>query len=242
MPRPNYGIDAPGVVRNFALAAMAAFGAALALSRLGPSLLPPTAASSLELAAAITGAWCLGTVAVMLWGSRFGKRRLARRVVAGLALGGTETILDVGCGHGLLLIAAARALPRGRAVGIDIWQEADQAGNSAAATRQNARIEGVAERVALAEADARRLPFADATFDAVVSSWALHNIADAHGRDTALREIVRVLKPGGRATIIDIRHTRAYATTLGAAGMTDLSRSARSFLFVTPTYTVTARR
>ena len=56
---------------------------------------------------------------------------------------GDEQVLDVGCGHGLLLIGAAKRLSSGRATGIDIWQDVDQANNSAAATRRNAELESV---------------------------------------------------------------------------------------------------
>ena len=65
-------------------------------------------------------------------------------------------MLDVGCGHGLMLIGAAKRLSSGRAIGIDIWQDVDQANNSAAATRRNAELEGVS--VAVRDGDARRIP------------------------------------------------------------------------------------
>jgi len=129
-----------------------------------------------------------------------GKLRLRDRVIAAIRWRGDERVLDVGCGHGLMLIGAARRLSTGKAVGIDIWQQEDQAGNSMASTQMNARIEGVEGRVELRDGDARKIPFADGTFDVVLSSWALHNIYDAPGRETALREIARILKPGGTVT------------------------------------------
>ena len=52
----------------------------------------------------------LFTCLVMLWGSKFGKLRYANRVVRSLALRGDEQVLDVGCGHGLMLITAASLL------------------------------------------------------------------------------------------------------------------------------------
>jgi len=62
--------------------------------------------------------------------------------------------------------------------------------------------------------DARQLPFGDAMFDVVVSLNALHNIAKRAERETALVEIVRVLKPGGRFLIGDFRNTGEYARLL----------------------------
>src|SRR5204862_6642881 len=86
----------------------------------------------------------------------------------------------------------------GRAIGIDIWQPEDLSGNKPAATLNNAVSEGVADRGEVQTADARKLPFDDASFDVVLSSAALHNIYNADERQTAVREIARVLKVGGR--------------------------------------------
>src|SRR5205823_1073831 len=111
---------------------------------------------------------------------------------------GDERVLDVGCGHGLMLLGAAKRLTSGRATGIDIWSREDQKANSAEATLENARREGVADRVELLTADAREIPFPDGSFDVVISSFAIHNIYDRAQRGRAIREIARVLKPGGR--------------------------------------------
>ena len=74
-------------------------------------------------------------------------------------------------------------------------------------------------RVEVQTADARKLPFDDASFDVVLSSAALHNIYNAGERQTAVREIARVLKSGGRVLILDVRHTNQYAATLRDAGL-----------------------
>jgi ubiquinone/menaquinone biosynthesis C-methylase UbiE len=178
----------------------------------------------------------------MLWGSKFGKSRLRDKVLNALTWRGDENVLDVGCGHGLLLIGAAKRLRTGKAVGIDLWKQEDQAGNSREATWQNVQIEGVAPRVELKDGDARKLPFPDASFDVTVSSWALHNIYSRSGRDQAVREIVRTLKPGGRLIIIDIRHTAEYAEVLRANHMTEVKRSWPTFIFVIPTVVLTATK
>ncbi len=87
-----------------------------------------------------------------------------------LGLRGDERILDLGCGRGAVLLMAAQRLTTGRAVGVDLWQGADQSGNSLEATRRNAVAEGVADRVELHTGDMRALPFKDGGFDLVLSS------------------------------------------------------------------------
>jgi ubiquinone/menaquinone biosynthesis C-methylase UbiE len=63
---------------------------------------------------------------------------------------------------------------------------------------RNAVAEGVADRVEVKTGDITRLPFPDASFDAVISMTVLHNIPSRAARDAALAEFARVLKPGGR--------------------------------------------
>src|SRR5215510_15874238 len=83
---------------------------------------------------------------------------------------------DLGCGRGAVLLAAARRLPEGHAVGIDLWRRRDQTGNTRAAAERNAVAEGVAGRVDFLDADARAIPLPDSSFDVVVSSLTIHNI------------------------------------------------------------------
>lgn len=239
--RPNYGIDAPGLVLRFLLIGIAGTGLGVALIiglRAGLSqwmrfAVPP---------ALTLGVWFLLTAMLMLWGSRFGKLQLRDNVIDAISWRGDEFVLDVGCGHGLMLIAAAKRLRGGKAIGIDLWQREDQSGNSRAATWQNVELENVADRVELLDGDARSLPFDDDYFDVVLSTWAFHNIYDEPGRAAAIREIARVLKPGGSITIVDIRHTRQYAQILRQCGMTGIHRSWPNFMFFIPSYTLTARK
>ena len=85
----------------------------------------------------------------------------------------------------------------------------------------------------------RKLPFADASFDAVVASSSIHNIYSVEGRRQAILEIVRVLKPGGKVALMDIRHVREYAAGLLGAGMNDVKVSGLSFWIFPPVRTVT---
>jgi SAM-dependent methyltransferase len=216
--RPDYGLDAPGVVRNFLL--VGAVGVVvIVLHGLGvwtarhwsAALLMPL--EYLGAAFLITGLW-------MVYSSRVGKVRSREHYLDRLSWRGDETVLDVGCGRGLFLVAAARRLTRGgRAVGIDLWNAEDLAGNTSDATLRNAQLEGVADRVDVKTGDARKLPFPDANFDTVLSSVALHNIYDERGRRQAVGEVARVLKPGGHVLIVDIRHTSEYADELRRRGL-----------------------
>jgi ubiquinone/menaquinone biosynthesis C-methylase UbiE len=140
-----------------------------------------------------------------------------------LELRGDERILDLGCGRGAVLLLAAQHLTTGLAVGVDLWRSADQSGNSAEATRRNATAEGVADRVELHTGDMTALPLEDDSFDLVLSSLAIHNIRGRAGREKALEEAVRVLRPAGRLMIADIWSTRHYQAHLRKMGMSDVA-------------------
>ena len=131
-------------------------------------------------------------------------------------------MLDVGCGSGLMLIGAARRLTTGKAIGIDLWQAEDQTDNSAAATMENARREGVTKWVRVETGDARALPFLDRSFDMVLSHWALHNLPDESGRALAIGEMLRVLRQNGALVLADIAHFAEYREHLDSRGVTNM--------------------
>jgi SAM-dependent methyltransferase len=159
-----------------------------------------------------------------LYASRRGKFVVWAELLDQLALRGDEQILDLGCGRGAVLLMAAQQLRRGRAIGVDLWRKTDQSGNAPAATWRNAAAEGVTDRTELCTGDITALPLASNRFDVVVSSMAIHNIRSRAGRDRAMEEAVRVLRPGGRLLIADIWHTRRYRTRLVELGLTDVAR------------------
>ena len=215
--RARYGIDAPGVFKaNVVLGSLFALAAAVGLAWPRPNPVPVW----LGISAAFVAAILLVLAAVMLWSSLVGKKRVRDRLVAALALSGRERVLDAGCGRGLALIACARQLIAGRAVGIDLWAAKDLSNNNPEATLANAAAEGVADKVEVETGDITRLPFADASFDAVISMTVIHNIHSRDLRDQALRELMRVLKPGGRIAIFDLLHVSRYAEVLRGNGMT----------------------
>lgn len=111
---------------------------------------------------------------------------------AGLRPG--ETVLDVGCGTGTLAITALAHEPGASVSGLD----ADD--RILTIARRKAEQSGVNIRFTLGLAD--RMPFADAEFDVVLSSLFFHHLETATKQAT-LREVVRVLKPGGRLHVAD---------------------------------------
>ncbi|ORV96958.1 class I SAM-dependent methyltransferase [Mycobacterium kyorinense] len=166
--------------------------------------------------AALTGAAGLGIAAhttLYLYATRAGKFVVWDRILDELQLRGDETVLDMGCGRGAVLLAAAKRLPRGHAIGIDLWRP-DQTDNSPSATLKNADLEKVGDRIEVRTADMTALPFDDNTVDVIVSSLAIHNIPTREGRRQALREAARVLRPGGRLAIADLWATRQHADEL----------------------------
>jgi ubiquinone/menaquinone biosynthesis C-methylase UbiE len=93
----------------------------------------------------------------------------------------------------------------------------------------------------------RTLPFPDGTFDLVVSSLAIHNIRSNADRQLAVAEGYRVLKPGGRLVIADIRATSLYEATLRALGASNMERRRLGWRFwwgnpFAATYLLTAQR
>jgi SAM-dependent methyltransferase len=217
----DYGTDAPGVVRNLFVAA----GLLLAAFFLAPPRIGPFRAGgvgvTLELRGMFAGAAlaCLLGGALMILYAEWGKLRHRDRMLAMIAWTGAENVLDVGTGRGLLALGAAKRLTTGTSVGIDVWHAKDLTGNTADAFLANAEAEGVAERVEVRHADARAMPFPDASFDVVLSNVCLHNIPGAGGRADACHEVARVLKPGGVALVSDFRGTRDYARSFEASGL-----------------------
>src|SRR6516165_7672940 len=206
--RPRYGVDAPPVP-----AVLGATGVAccLAAARWRPG----------RIAMAAAGTVLLAQTGVYLHTSLRGKLRIWERELDQAGLKGNEQLLDLGCGRGAVLIEAARRLPAGRAVGADVWSR-DQSGNNPEATLANAAAAGVADRVEVHTADMTALPFADGSFDVVVSNVAIHNIKGRAGREKAIEEAVRVLRPGGRLLIADLWATRLYRAHLAKLGMIDV--------------------
>jgi len=181
--------------------------------------------------------------AIMYWSSRTAKVQYRDRILEALPWRGDEKVLDVGCGLGLFSIGAAKRLGKGgKVTGIDSWSTEDLSGNSAASAMANAKVESVADRVRVENGDMRRLPYQPNSFDIVVSSLAVHNLPESNERDGAVREMLRVLKPGGHLAILDVLHTGDYAQVAEQNGAEVIQRSGLSFLWCLPTRWFIARK
>jgi ubiquinone/menaquinone biosynthesis C-methylase UbiE len=136
-------------------------------------------------------------------------------VVSSLDIPQDSKVLDLGTGHGAVLLEVARNLKRpGETIGIDIWQSADQSSNSQAATQQNIDRAGVSDVAKVKTADMTRLPFNDRQFDYVFASLAIHNVKPKQQRELAIGEALRVLKPDGGLIIIDMEYIGEFKRCL----------------------------
>jgi arsenite methyltransferase len=212
---PDYGIDAPGVIRNLLVAGIACVVVCLIWHRLqvGPVTLV------LFPGLLYTAACLIVPGLLMLTYAKVGKFRHRDRVLSYRAWTGEEQVLDVGTGRGLLLAGAAKRLSSGHAIGIDVWNQQDLSGNSEKNLLRNLDLEGVRSKAEVQNQNARKTNFTDASFDVVVSNLCLHNIYEKAGRLDACREIARVLKPNGVAVISDYKHMREYRQNLREAGL-----------------------
>ncbi|WP_448700215.1 class I SAM-dependent methyltransferase [Mucilaginibacter sp. AW1-3] len=203
--KANYGVDAPGVIRNLFLAGIAVFIVSFLfpIIKLGPVIIEM---HGLFWAA---GGFILGGL-LMLAYSLFGKFKHRDRMLNYVEWHGNEQVLDVGTGKGLLMIGAAKKLTTGKATGIDIWNAEDLSGNNLQNGINNAIAEGVADKIQILNENAMSMSFADNTFDVIVTNQVLHNIYNKEGRKKACSEIARVLKPGGVAVISDYKHVKQY--------------------------------
>lgn len=216
--RGEYGIDG-GMAAITALIAMGPVGLVLASFALIHARSGHVVLAVLELSGGLV---LLLTVPTYLYFTRRGKFVVWAELLDALPLRGAEHVLDMGCGRGAVLGMIAKLVPRGRAVGLDLWRSQDQSGNSPEATWRNLDREGVRNRCELRTGDMRTMPLPDSAFDLVVSSIAIHNIKSSQGRMQAIDEAVRVLRPGGRLLIADFMWTKAYAKRLRERGMEEV--------------------
>ncbi|VTR98586.1 class I SAM-dependent methyltransferase [Tuwongella immobilis] len=144
-----------------------------------------------------------------------------QRFVADLRqVGFAGRILDVGTGTALIPIELLRQCPDARVVAIDLAAEMLTLG------QRNLEQAGLAHAITLERVNAREMPYADASFGAVISNSIIHHIPQP---ELVLREIARVVQPGGRIFVRDLMRphdavTLQHLVDLHAAGATDNQR------------------
>jgi ubiquinone/menaquinone biosynthesis C-methylase UbiE len=122
------------------------------------------------------------------------------RVIQALSLTPSTVFLDLGCGRGNFPIAVAAAIGMGgRVYGVDAWQEGLDELNLRAAA------EGLNNVVTVHANLYEHIPLEDGTIDLCLLSTVLHDLLREDSGQVVMDEIVRVLKPGGRAAIIEFK-------------------------------------
>jgi ubiquinone/menaquinone biosynthesis C-methylase UbiE len=114
---------------------------------------------------------------------------------------GDGRVLDLGAGTGRSALMVLSARPKATLVALDLFAKSFEQhfgadGSPQERLRKNLRAAGVDQRVSIETADMRKLPFEAASFDAIVSSYAVDHVGKSGARQT-LAEANRVLKPGG---------------------------------------------
>jgi ubiquinone/menaquinone biosynthesis C-methylase UbiE len=211
---PHYGLGSPGVIRTCWLVGLGLVSLGVITSKAG--FLGPGATAL----AVIAGLAIVGVGVSLLAYGAIGQYLVRDRMLGMTRWRGDETVLDVGTGRGLLAVGAAKRLPSGRAVGIDLWRSADLIGSDKSYAIRNANVEGVADRVEIRDGDIRHTDFADGSFDVVLSLRFLHTLKAERDRVAACKEIARVLKPGGHVVVADYLPTARYAKAFADAGLT----------------------
>jgi demethylmenaquinone methyltransferase/2-methoxy-6-polyprenyl-1,4-benzoquinol methylase len=115
-----------------------------------------------------------------------------RRLTAEAVVTPGDSVLDAACGTGDLAVAALKA-GAGTVTGLDFSE------------RMLERARRKSDRIAFVQGDMLALPFADATFDAATVGFGVRNVVDL---ELALRELRRVLRPGGSVGILEITQPR----------------------------------
>ena len=124
---------------------------------------------------------------------------------------GDGVALDIGTGSGALAINLAKKFPNSHIRAIDYWGKTWS--YSKKMCENNARLEGVGERIIFERADASELPFEDEKFDAVISSFVFHEIRSIKNKIDLIKEALRVLKKGGAFFFMDtFKNKRIYGS------------------------------
>jgi ubiquinone/menaquinone biosynthesis C-methylase UbiE len=139
-----------------------------------------------------------------------------RRILKAANITPQDRVLDLGCGIGNILIALAERIDFSHPpLGVDVSPDLVRIGE-----REVARA-GLHDRIGLQVAPATRLPFEDGAFDVVLTSHVLKHLDD-EALVTSLREVVRVLRPGGRFLLWEFEKSARSALLFWSARLSGL--------------------
>jgi ubiquinone/menaquinone biosynthesis C-methylase UbiE len=139
-----------------------------------------------------------------------------RHILSAANITAEDRVLDLGCGLGNILIALAERIDFIHpAAGVDISPDLVRIGE-----REIAQA-GLHDRIGLQVAPATRLPFEDGAFDVVLTSHVLKHLDD-EALLTSLREVVRVLRPGGRFLLWEFEKSARSALLFWSARLSGL--------------------
>lgn len=158
------------------------------------------------------------------------QNRVLDHLISHIEWDGQGRALDIGCGSGALTVRTAEKYPGAAVTGIDSWGKGW--GYSREQCMMNARAAGVDDRTDFREGSASNLPFADGTFDLVVSNLTFHEVRDVKSKLDALNEALRVLRPGGGFVFQDLFLIRQYYGTPDELNAALKAMGAADILFI----------
>lgn len=238
-PNFPYGLDRPRQAR-----ATMAVGMLLGAATLGSALLPDAFVGARALFVLALMLTCMAAFVIsgMLFRtSSTTKVRAVDRMLNGLDLRGDESALDLGCGTGLLCAGLAVRLPDGDVTGVDAWIEHQQKPSGHKVTKRTLALAGV-KGVTIRTGSIRELPVQDAGVDLVVSRDVLSLLPSDTARVEAVREIGRVLRPGGRVALLEPFGVRIVARELRSQGFADVTVGRRQWSTMPPHRSITATK
>ncbi len=195
--KPKYGFEASGV--SIPLLPML-FGLVPLLTNLGGRL------SFVSIAIVLYFGW--SGITMLIGSTDWYRNGLNQLLVEASRVGRTSKALNANCGTGSLAVAFGKALSKGEVWATDQWKPTKRSPDPSQQTSDNIRIEGVENIVRLRDADPHELPFKAGYFGAVGSRYGIQNTRK--GKDKALLEMLRVLRPSGRLVLAESPFTALW--------------------------------
>ena len=167
--------------------------------------------------AIIVGVLCILTLVMAIYmlicheAFAFGKGNMMagvhQHLVDHLDWDGKGELLDIGCGAAALTVRCAKAFLEAEITAMDYWgAEWNYAKEQC---ENNARLEGVANRITFQKGDAAKMEFETETFDAAVSNFVFHEVRTAKDKRDVVKEALRVVKKGGVFSFQDMFSQKA---------------------------------